>query len=241
MNQISNHYVRYICLKKNKKEKQTNKPTKTLLKQSLQILENSCTKQTDICIIKGVGNVIKQNKKQHWRDWYTGNLSLLYHLWSVHRAIYSDTEFKAQDKRRSVHFTDVHRALEELIPPSTRNLPWILHMAWDRENINNYIQSCTPTCFITLLLVQCLQHFGRVANWVLEKSVLKQGTPWGRWKPPPRFEASISAGAARFPNWPQHQHKCLLHKWSRSFCSSFSPNLSLPILHSKSSIHPLRF
>lgn len=39
------------------------------------------------------------------------------------------------------------------------------------------------------------------------------------------------AGAATLPNWPQLQHKCFLGKLSHLFCPSFSPNLSLPILH----------
>lgn len=73
--------------------------------------------------------------------------------------------FKAQDKNKC-SLAAVHWAVKELIPPSPRNLPWISHMAQDGGNTQNYIQTHIPTCFITLLLAQCLQHFGCMANWV---------------------------------------------------------------------------
>lgn len=67
--------------------------------------------QTDTCIIKLIGNVIKQIEKQH----QSNILRMLpFQVTSGERLkILNLTQsFKAQDKRKNVHVTAVHRELK---------------------------------------------------------------------------------------------------------------------------------
>lgn len=107
-------------------------------------------KQTDSCIKKGAGNAIKQNKKQHWSD-----IQRTFHFW-ISSGVCLELlrlNFKAQGKM----FTSL---LYWRTNPSLTQTPALDLPHGTGWNTQNYIQTCIPAWFITLLLVQRPQHFG---------------------------------------------------------------------------------